>query len=159
MLAAKRRQKGAAWGSPQAAVLNRERVTVSIRARSEWHHENTISFGCLLTNHFIASNASPVNRSRNVNAKEIIDQIQSHIARCNGVRCRWIVGIRLRARIHPYDGEELEFSTSGWTMLEADSRAEALSALNELIGRGYEQAEENHTGTRVFAFMAWPNQN
>jgi len=94
-----------------------------------------------------------------VKAKEIINKIQVHIARCDRPGCRWFFGIRSRARIHPYDGEELEFSTCGWTVLAADSQAEALSAVNELIVLGHGQMEDVHTGTQVCAYMEWPNQN
>jgi hypothetical protein len=67
---------------------------------------------------------------------------------------QWFAGIRLRRRIHPYDGEELAFPTCGWVYAETESPAEAVEVVRQLIVQGIALPHgQNEPGKIVFAYL------
>lgn len=81
--------------------------------------------------------------------KSLKKQISQH---CSAGQ--WFVGIRLRRRIHPYDGEELAFPTCGWIYAETDLPAEADEVVRHLVLQGVAQPHRpNEAGKIVFAYL------
>jgi|GEM_PF-1315121 len=57
-------------------------------------------------------------------------------------------------RTHPYDGEELPFSTCCWLYANTDSLAQASEVVNRLVASGIAKHHaQNEPGRIVFAYF------
>ena len=82
-------------------------------------------------------------------AKNLEKQISKHCS-----VGQWFVGVRLRRRIHLYEGEELAFPTCCWIYAETDLPVEADEVVRHLVLQGVAQPHKpNEAGRIVFAYF------
>lgn len=67
-----------------------------------------------------------------LNLTSLIAKAEKHMATSVKERQQWLVGLRKCMRVHPYDGQDIEFSTCCWKTLTADSPAQAAGLIAHL---------------------------
>ncbi len=85
---------------------------------------------------------------------EIVAQIESHRKKCAG-DLEWFAGVRVAPRIHPWDEQELPFSTSAWIDLLSDTPEEAQRVARSLFALGWGRSPAHaylSSGKHVFAY-------
>lgn len=89
-----------------------------------------------------------------MNEADKISAIETHRSRCSG-SLRWFAGVRIAPRIHPWDEQELPFSTMAWIGIAADTHDEAQRIAQRLFDLGCGRSPI-HTasglGKHVFAY-------
>ena len=87
-------------------------------------------------------------------AQAVVEQLLAH-AKLYGLTLHWCIGVRPGARIHPYDGQELEFPTQLWTHADASDTNEALLAMHRLLRLGFQPVDRVPAGKQVYVCAEW----
>lgn len=85
---------------------------------------------------------------------EKIAAIENHRSRCAG-SLAWFAGVRNAPRIHPWDEQELSFSTKAWIDIPTDTPEEAQIIAHKLFSLGFGKSPihtASSSGKHVFAY-------
>jgi len=85
---------------------------------------------------------------------QILAAIIQHKEKCSGV-AEWFAGVRFAPRLHPWNEQELSFSTKAWLDFSADTGEQAQGVTHSLFAMGYEKSPlhtESPTAKHVFVY-------